>query len=86
MPVVRRGDHHRVDILVLEQLAIIVVFLWRPARLLDREVHVVVAKIAEGDGFVVAMFEERVVHLVAAIAKADVAHPHTIVRPEFASS
>ncbi len=37
------------------------------AGFLDGEIHVVVPQIANGDGFVVAKFEESIVDLVATI-------------------
>ena len=79
VPVVRRGDDHRVHGLIVQQLAVVGVLARMGARLLSREVHVVVAQVAQGHGLLVGPFEKRVVHLVAAVAQADIAHTDAVV-------
>jgi len=66
-------NHDRIDIPVVDQRAVIGVLLWIGARLLRREVQVVLAEIADGDRFGIAEFEKGVVDLRAAVAESDVA-------------
>ena len=79
VPVVGRGDDDRVDVFVVQQLVVVVILFGIGARFLDREIHVVVAQVADGHGLLIAVLEKGVVHLIAAVAQADVAHAHAIV-------
>ncbi len=82
MPVIRSGDHHGVDGFVVQQFVKVRIFGGRRAGLLDGEVHVVVAQVADGGGLLVAIFEKRIVDLVAAVAQADVAHADAVIGAE----
>jgi hypothetical protein len=82
VPVVGRGDGDGIDVLVVDDTAPVLVFDWRGAGLLHGEIHVVLAQVADCSGDLIAMLEEGVMDLVAAIAKADVAHSQAVVRAE----
>jgi hypothetical protein len=83
---VGRGDDYGIDAFVFEQLALILVLGGRGAGFADREVQIVVAKIANACGYIVAVFKKCVVNLVAAIAEPDVSHADDRWRREFGNS
>src|SRR5262249_30501515 len=79
VPMIRRGYGHGVQVLGVEQGAVVIVFPGVGARLFDGKFHVIVAEVAYSDRLVIAMLEKRVRHLVAAIPKADIAHADAVI-------
>lgn len=76
------SDYDCVDVFVLEELAVVLVLDGSGSGLLDGEVQVVVAEVADGHGLIVAVFKEGIVDLVAPVAETDVAHPDAVVSAE----
>ena len=71
MPVVRCGDDHRVHVLQVEELSVILKLLGTRADLLRREVEVRLVDVTNGNDLRVALLEEGVQHLIAAVAQTD---------------
>ena len=76
------GHDDHVHSLIVEQRVVVGVLRRCRARFPDGEVHVVVAQVADCGGLLIAVLEECVVYLVAAIAESDVAHAHALVGAE----
>src|SRR5262249_54858814 len=75
-------DDDRVEVLAVEQLAVVVEHFGTAAGLLRGEVEVGLVNVAQGDDLGVLVREERVEHLVAAIAEADEPEPDAVVGPK----
>jgi hypothetical protein len=79
VPVVGRGNHHRVHVFVFQELLIFRVLLRSRPALRSRKIHVVVPQIAHRDCLLVSMLQKGVVDLIASIAKPDIAHADTLI-------
>src|SRR5262249_3535345 len=84
VPVVGRRDDHGVDILALEQPAIVAKLLRLAAALLGGGVHVRLVGVADSGGLAILLLEEDVWHLIAAIAQANEAEAHAFAGAEHA--
>src|SRR5215510_1661549 len=80
VPVVGRGDDHRVHVFHLQQLPIVLELSRAAADLLRGKIHVRLMNVAYGDGLGVLVREETVQHLIAAIADPDEAYTNAVVR------
>ena len=85
MPVVGRVDDDRVDVLHVEQPAVVAVPRGLASGLSRGKIHVGLVDVAQGDDLGVLVREKGVEHLVAAVAQADEAQPHPVVGASHAS-
>src|SRR5262245_16419902 len=82
MPVVGRGDDHRVHVFHLQQPPIVLELSRAAADLLRGEIHVRLMNVTYGDDLGVLVREETVQHLVAAIANRDAAETYAVIRSQ----
>ena len=82
MPMVRRGDHHRVDDLSVKQFAIILELLWTRADFLGGEVEIGLPQIADRHHVRILLREKSVENLIAAVADADKPHTNAVIRAQ----
>ena len=80
VPMVRRCDHDGIDILVVEEFSIFLVFLRCAARFSSGEFHVIFAQITDSDCLGITMFQKCFVDLVSTVADPDVSHPNPVIR------
>jgi hypothetical protein len=85
VPVVGGGNDDGVHVLAIEELVVVVELIRVRADLLGGEVEVWLIEVADRDDLRVLVGEERVEHLVAAIAQADEADADAIVGAEHAA-
>ena len=85
VPIIRRADDHGVEVLQVEQPAIVGEAGWRTTGLPYREVDVRLVDVAHGDDLRVGVRKERVEHLVAAVPQADEPEADAIVGSEHSS-
>jgi hypothetical protein len=82
VPVVGGADDHGVHVLALQQPAVVAELPRVGADLAGGEVEVGLVEVADGDHLGVALGEEGVEDLVAAVAQADEAQADAVIRPE----
>src|SRR5579862_6605423 len=82
MPVVGGGNDYSVHVLVVQQLAIVLVLFGRGAGFAYGKIHVLVAQIADGGGFLIGPFEKSVMHLIAPVADTDISYADPVVSAE----
>src|SRR5215475_5818135 len=83
VPVVGRGDDHRVHVFHIQQLPIVLELSRAAADLLRGEIHVRLINVAYGDDLGVLVREETFQHLVAAIANRDAAETNAVIRSQY---
>lgn len=76
------GDGDGVNVFVFEQFFVVFVTGGGAAGFGGGEVEVVVTEVADGDGLGIGVFQESVMDLIAAIAKADEPHLNAAIGGE----
>jgi len=84
MPVIGRGDDHRIHVLQFKQLAVVFESFRAGANLPGGKIKIRLVDVANGHDFRIALLQEGVQHLVAAVAHANEAQPHTVVGAKYA--
>ena len=79
MPVVRRADHHRIDVLQFKQAAIILELPRTASDFPGREIQVGLVEITNRHHFRIPMLEKSVEYLIPAISQSDKPQADAIV-------
>ena len=82
VPVIRRGNDHRIHIVAVEQLAEVVVRRGLAADLLLGRGQIGVVDVTQSDDLAIGVRQEGVEKLIPAVTNADAAEPDALIGPK----